>query len=166
MLLTELSKQECHELIARLGYGRLACARDNQPYIVPVYFACEGDRIYGFGTMGKKIEWMRANPRVCVEADEVNSHNDWSSVVIQGRYQELPETPEFASLRLHAQAALEKRHLWWQTGFAAAQTRVKFDRDIPVFYCVHIEEISGHRAAADPVEASFKHVHDGRGTWI
>jgi len=44
-----------------------------------------------------------------------------------------------------------------ETGFAAAQTRGTFDRDIPVFYCVHIEEISGHRAAPDPVEASFKH---------
>jgi hypothetical protein len=45
--------------------------------------------------------------------------------------------------------------MWWQTGFAAAQTRGKFDRDIPVFYCIHIEEISGHRALPDPVEASF-----------
>jgi hypothetical protein len=103
--------------------------------------------------MGKKVEWMRANPRVCVEADEVRSHNEWSSVIIQGRYQEYPDTPEHAKLRQRAQSALEKRTLWWQTGFAAAQTRTQFDRDIPVFYCVHIEEISGHCASADPVEA-------------
>jgi len=153
MLVRELSKQECHELLARLGYGRLACVRENQPYIVPIYFAYEGDCLYGFATMGKKIEWMRANPRVCVEADEVRSHNEWSSVIIQGRYQEYPDTPEHAKLRQRAQSALEKRTLWWQTGFAAAQTRTQFDRDIPVFYCVHIEEISGHCASADPVEA-------------
>jgi nitroimidazol reductase NimA-like FMN-containing flavoprotein (pyridoxamine 5'-phosphate oxidase superfamily) len=107
--------------------------------------------------MGKKIEWMRANPQVCVEADEVKSHNEWTSVIIQGRYQEYPDTPEHAKLRQRAQSALEKRTLWWQTGFAAAQTRGKFDRDVPVFYCVHIEEISGHCASADPVEASLKH---------
>jgi uncharacterized protein len=157
MLIKELSRRECHELLSRLGAGRLACARENQPYIVPVYFSYEQDRLYGFATMGQKVEWMRANPRVCVEADEVVGHNNWSSVIVQGRYEEYPDTPAYAELRKQAQTALEKRSLWWQTGFAAAQTRGKFDRDIPVFYCVHIETISGHRASPDPVEASFKH---------
>lgn len=155
MFVTELSRKECQEILARLGFGRLACARGAQPYIVPVYFAYEGGRLYGFGTMGKKFEWMRDNPQVCVEADEVRDHNHWTSVVVLGRYQELPDLPEFEVLRQQAQAALEKRYLWWQNGFAAAQTRREFNRDIPVFYCVHIEEISGHRASADPVEASF-----------
>jgi nitroimidazol reductase NimA-like FMN-containing flavoprotein (pyridoxamine 5'-phosphate oxidase superfamily) len=157
MLVKELSRRECHEMLARLGFGRLACARENQPYIVPVYFAYETDRLYGFATMGQKVEWLRANPRVCIEADEVKSHNDWASVIVQGRYEEFPDTPKYVDLRKQAQTALEKRSLWWQTGFASAQTRGSFDRDIPVFYCVHIEEISGHRAAPDPVEASFKH---------
>ncbi|MGB6429744.1 MAG: pyridoxamine 5'-phosphate oxidase family protein [Candidatus Acidiferrales bacterium] len=155
MLVREMGRQECHDLLARLGYGRLACARENKPYIVPIYFAYASNSLYGFATMGQKVEWMRANPQVCVEADEVKSHNAWSSVVVQGRYQEFPDAPEFSKLRQQAQAALEKRTLWWQAGFAAAQTRGQFDRDIPVFYCVHIEEISGHCASPDPVEASF-----------
>jgi hypothetical protein len=33
-----------------------------------------------------------------------------------------------------------------------------------VFYCVHIEEISGHCASADPVEASFERPHEEHGT--
>jgi hypothetical protein len=53
--------------------------------------------------------------------------------------------------------------LWWQTGFAAAQTRAQFDRDVPVFYCVHIEEVSGHCASPDPVEASFERGHEQHG---
>jgi hypothetical protein len=65
-ILAELDRQECKDLLARLGFGRLACAHENQPYIVPVYFAYEPDRLYGFGTIGKKIECMRSNPLVCV----------------------------------------------------------------------------------------------------
>ena len=151
MLVSELRSGECYELLARLGFGRLACARDNQPYIVPIYFAYEPERLYGFGTLGQKIEWMRSNPLVAVEADEVKSHVEWASVVARGRYEEFPDTPEYADRRQQAQSALEKKSLWWQTGFASAQTRGRFNRDLPVFYCIHIEEISGHRAMPDPV---------------
>ncbi len=150
MLVGELHSGECYELLARLGFGRLACARDNQPYIVPIYFAYEPERLYGFGTLGQKIEWMRSNPLVAVEADEVKSHIEWTSVVVRGRYEEFPDTPEYADRRQQAQSVLEKRSLWWQTGFASAQTRGRFNRDLPVFYCIHIDEISGHRAMPDP----------------
>jgi uncharacterized protein len=150
MLVSELRSGECYELLARLGFGRLACARDNQPYIVPIYFAYEPERLYGFGTLGQKIEWMRSNPLVAVEADEVKSHIEWTSVVVRGRYEEFPDTPEYADRRQQAQSVLEKRSLWWQTGLASAQTRGSFNRDLAVFYCIHIDEISGHRAMPDP----------------
>jgi len=150
MLVSELHSGECYELLARLGFGRLACARDNQPYIVPVYFGYEPHRLYLFGTLGKKIEWMRSNPLVAVEADEVKSNTDWTSVLVRGRFEEFPDTPKYAEERQQAQAVLEKRSLWWQTGFASAQTRARFNRDLPVFYCVHIDEVSGHRAMSDP----------------
>ena len=153
MLVTEMGRQECKALLARLGIGRLACARDNQPYIVPIYFVFESDRLYGFSTMGQKIEWMRLNSLVCVEADEVESHIEWSSVVVLGRYEEFPDTPEYSKRRQEAQSLLEKkRPLWWQIGFAATQIRERFDRDITVFYCIHIQQISGRHASSDPVE--------------
>jgi len=155
MLVSEMQPRECYEFLARVGFGRLACVRENQPYIVPVYFAYEPHRLYGFATLGQKVDWMRSNPRVAVEADEVKSHIEWISVVVQGRYEEFPDVPEYASIRQQAQSLLEKRFLWWQTGLAAAQMRGRFNRDIPIFYCVQIDEITGHRAVADPVEASF-----------
>lgn len=155
MLVREMSKQECDEFLGRSNFGRLACARDNQPYIVPIYFAFEPGHLYGFATVGQKIEWMRSNPFVCIEVDEVQSHVHWSSVILRGRYEELPDTPEYAARRRQAESLLEKRSLWWQTGFAAAQTRPRFDRDIPVFYRIAIDEVSGRCVSADPVETSL-----------
>ena len=153
MLIHDMSREECGELLIRLGTGRLACARDNQPYIVPVYFAYEPDRLYGFATLGKKIEWLRANPLVCVEVDDVKSRLDWQSVVVTGRYEEYPDVPEYRDARNEAQALLERRYLWWQTAYAAEQLRAGKHQETPVFYCVHIEEMSGRRAAPDAVES-------------
>ena len=129
------------------------CAR-NQPYIVPIYFAYESDRLYGFATPGQKVEWMRSNPLVCVEIDEVLSHFHWSSVVVLGRYEELPETLEYRDVRLQAQRRLDERASWWQTAYAASQVRSKLYSPTGVFYCIHIEEITGRRATADPVESA------------
>jgi nitroimidazol reductase NimA-like FMN-containing flavoprotein (pyridoxamine 5'-phosphate oxidase superfamily) len=32
-----------------------------------MYFAYETDYLCGLSTFGRKIEWMRANPKVCVK---------------------------------------------------------------------------------------------------
>ena len=154
MLINEMSGEACRDMLARLGFGRLASAHGNQPYIVPIYFAYEPDRLYGFTTLGRKVEWMRLNPLVCVEVDEVLSHFRWSSVVVLGRYEELPDTPEYREVRLQAQLQLEKRALWWQTAYAGNQLRSGAHPANAVFYCIHIDEISGRRATADPVESA------------
>jgi uncharacterized protein len=155
MLMSEMTGDECRDLVTRLGFGRLACAHQNQPYIVPIYFAYEPDHLYGFTTLGRKVEWMRSNPLVCVEVDEVLSHFRWSSVVVLGRYEELPDTPEYAGVRLQAQVRLETRALWWQTAYAASQVRGEPDSAKAVFYCIHVEEMTGRRATSDPVESAI-----------
>lgn len=157
MLLHDMEPQECRDLLTGIGIGHLACCKNNQPYSVPIYFAFDNDVLYGFSTMGKKIEWMRDNPRVCVEVEQVRAQNYWESVVIFGRYEELPDRPEFEEQRKQAQAVLEKRALWWQTGYAASQSRVEPKPPAPVFYCIHIDEMTGHKVRPDAIEATFKY---------
>jgi uncharacterized protein len=153
MLIRDMTSQECMLLLTRLGFGRLACARHNQPYVVPIYFAYESGRLYSFTTVGKKIEWMRTNPKVCVEVDEVVNHFQWMSVIATGRYQELPNTPALSSERQLAVMALEKRVLWWHTALAAKQPSTLCTGE-PLFYCIHIDSMTGHRAVRDAVEAA------------
>jgi uncharacterized protein len=154
MLIRQMNRQECEDLLDRVGYGRLGCTRNNKPYIVPIYFVSRPGRLYGFATMGQKVEWMRENPFVCVEAEEVRGDSGWSSVVVSGHYEEFPDTPEYAERRREAQSSLEKvRPLWWKTGLAAAQTRTRFDRDVSLFFCVHVDEITGRCASPDPAQS-------------
>jgi nitroimidazol reductase NimA-like FMN-containing flavoprotein (pyridoxamine 5'-phosphate oxidase superfamily) len=117
----------------------------NQPYVVPIYFAYESEQLFGFSTEGQKIEWMRANPLVCVQVDEIVGEDNWTSVLMSGRYEELPDNPRYARQRLHAQSLLETRNLWWRLAIATSQTRDKHRSVLPIFYCIHIEGITGHR---------------------
>ncbi len=152
MLIQEMTEEECGIALERADFGRLACVRDDQPYIVPIYFSYDGTHLYGLTTLGQKIEWMRSNPRVCVEIDERTSHFQWTSVVVFGRYEELNETPEHEAARAHALEVLQKREMWWQPACIATEKR---EQRPPIFYRVHIEQVTGHRAVPDAIEAAM-----------
>lgn len=155
MMIQDMTPPECFELLGQTGFGRLGCARSGQPYVVPIYFAADKDHIYGFSTLGKKIEWMRANPLVCVEVDEIISPAQWRSVVAVGRYQELPDEPQWASVRNHAHSLLQERASWWEPAYVLSTHRGKPHSAKPIFYRINIDDITGHRAQPDKHELAM-----------
>jgi nitroimidazol reductase NimA-like FMN-containing flavoprotein (pyridoxamine 5'-phosphate oxidase superfamily) len=124
---------------------------------VPVYFAYEPDYLYVFSTVGQKIDWMRANPKVCIQVDEVTNEFQWASVIANGRYQELPE-PQYAAERAHARELLEKRYHWWLN--ALGERHLKSSKELsiaPLFFRVQIDsttglcaQVEGEAAYAEP----------------
>jgi uncharacterized protein len=149
MLITRMRSKECREFLARLGFGRLACACNDRPYIVPIYFSFDMDRLYCFSTLGQKIMWMRQNPLVCVECDQIRAHDDWESVVVLGKYLEISNGPEGAKAREHVRSWLRKRPLWWQSGYTATQVRRQLHAVTAIYYCILIEKMTGLRGSPD-----------------
>ncbi len=47
MMINVVNRKECQEVLAHASIGRLGCSLDNQPYVIPIYFAYENDYIYG-----------------------------------------------------------------------------------------------------------------------
>jgi nitroimidazol reductase NimA-like FMN-containing flavoprotein (pyridoxamine 5'-phosphate oxidase superfamily) len=159
MNVQEITAAECYAKLASSGFGRLACARDNQPYVVPIYFAVKGEAIYAFSLAGQKVDWMRENPRVCLEADWMSGSNDWTSVVILGRYEELTDTPEFYNERLQALASLQTRPMWWEPGtssLSSANERPEKGQ-APVFFRILVDRVTGYRAAPQPPDGVAPH---------
>ncbi len=148
MLIHAMSTEECRTALARLDLGRLACARDDQPYVVPIHFAYDGEGLYGLTTAGQKVDWMRSNPRVCLESDERWSHDRWVSIVVLGRYEELAETPACERARTHALELLQRREGWWQPASVARPGR---EQRAPIFYRIHVVQMTGLRAEPDGV---------------
>jgi nitroimidazol reductase NimA-like FMN-containing flavoprotein (pyridoxamine 5'-phosphate oxidase superfamily) len=151
MLIHEMTEDECVAALERASFGRLACVRGDHPYIVPIYFSYDSKHLYSVTTLGQKIEWLRSNPLACVEVDERTSHYHWMSVVAFGRYEELPDTPKYEYARAHALEVLQKRTLWWEPACVPTEKR---DHRSPIFYRIHIEEMTGRRAKPNPIEAT------------
>jgi len=150
----EMNESECRQALEEARMGRLACARDNQPYLVPIYFALDRDDIYAFTTLGQKIEWMRTNPLVCLEVDERIAHERWHSVIVFGHYEELPDLPEYQAARVKALEVLQKHAMWWQPAYIGASHRQTPHSDTPIFYRIKIHHMTGHRATPDTGDES------------
>lgn len=142
MRVTELSKEECRQLLKRVRMGRLACSLHDQPYIVPVYFSYEGEFIYIFSAVGKKIEWMRQNPKVCLQADEIGAPTNWSSVIVTEKYLELGE-PQHTAQREHALEQLSQYSEWWLLPLAEKRESTSDLSIEPVFFRIDIQSMTG-----------------------
>jgi nitroimidazol reductase NimA-like FMN-containing flavoprotein (pyridoxamine 5'-phosphate oxidase superfamily) len=67
-------RKEIEEILSKAPVGRIAVASDNQPYVVPVHFAYEKNKIFFHSAdRGKKIEYLKVNPKVCFEVDEFHA---------------------------------------------------------------------------------------------
>jgi uncharacterized protein len=152
MLIHEMTEAECGTALRQADFGRVACGRAGQPYIVPVHFAYDGRHLYGITTLGQKIEWMRSNPLVCVEIDERTSHQQWMSIVVFGRYEELADTPEYQPARSHALEVLQRRTMWWEPACVPTERR---ERRPPIFYRISVDRMTGRRAMQDPIEVAL-----------
>lgn len=158
MFIHHMTEGECQRALQNASVGRLGCARDNQPYVVPIYFAYSDKHLYAISTIGQKIEWMRANPQVCIEVDEVNSPDAWMSLVVFGRYEELPDVPEFKRAREQALTVLQRRSaLWWEPACISQNHRDTPHSCTPVAYRIHIERVTGLQATPDPIQSKESH---------
>jgi nitroimidazol reductase NimA-like FMN-containing flavoprotein (pyridoxamine 5'-phosphate oxidase superfamily) len=145
MLVHTMTDADCRRVVARAHFGRLACVSGDQPYIVPVAIHLDPDEpfLYGFSTLGQKVRWMRANPRVCVEVEEIVSRKSWTTVIVFGRYQEIPRSGPGAGIRQRAALLLGKQAEWWLPG--AARVSSGEEHGVPVLYRIRIGRMTGRR---------------------
>lgn len=146
MVIREMSKAECDAFLARSAGGRLACALDNQPYVVPISLAYEDGYIYSFSTLGQKIDWLRTNPKACVQVDEISSPSTWTSVIATGTYQELRE-PQYELERAHARKLLDRSHQWWINALAERHMKSEAELISPIFFRIVVESLTGLTAS-------------------
>jgi len=145
MFIEEMSSKEIIELLERARLGRIACAQKGQPYVVPFYFVYSEGFLYSFTAIGRKIHWMRANPLVCVEADEIANSREWSTVIIYGSYEELSDSPESQLKREFAWELLQQYPMWWEPALADSKFKPAGPRE-PIFYRIRISQMTGRRA--------------------
>ena len=134
-MIEELSRAEIDELLAEEVVGRVGCHAGGAIYVVPVFFAYDGESIYVQTLEGRKVEMMRAAPEVCFEVDRYERDTgSWRSVVADGRYEELD-----AAGGEHARALLRERFA------ATGRRRERTDAGgrEPVAFAIRLERVTG-----------------------
>jgi nitroimidazol reductase NimA-like FMN-containing flavoprotein (pyridoxamine 5'-phosphate oxidase superfamily) len=81
-----LSRDEALEILAGEYVAHLGVISNGAPYVTPMSFVIDGDRIL-FRTMtGRKLDAIRANPTVCIELSRYDEDTgNWESVIVEGK---------------------------------------------------------------------------------
>lgn len=68
-----LLPEEIDRILEQAEVGRLGLSANGNPYVIPLSFWLSKDAIYFHGALqGRKIEYIRANPRACFVADRMD----------------------------------------------------------------------------------------------
>lgn len=146
MWIRELSVLECTKMLTASHLARLACVKQGQPYVVPMHLAYANRHLYGFSMPGRKIEWMRHNPRVSVQFDEPAQGRGWKSIIARGHYEELDDSPQNRQEREHAWRLISSRKNWWEPGSLNPVHPTVSNHYEHVFFRIVIDEITGREA--------------------
>lgn len=134
-MVNELGDREARALLREQRTGRLGCCDGGGPYVVPVNYLFEGDSVYIHSLPGRKVMALRANPRACLQVDEIRDDYHWRSVIAFGRYEEISDAGE----RERVLADLFKRlpHL------TPVESRMKKGLSETIVFRLRIERITG-----------------------
>lgn len=143
MEIRDLSRTECWNFLGARRLGRLGCAKDNVPYVVPVSFSIRSPYLFALTTVGKKVEYLRSNPRVCIQFDDISSPQVWISVIVQGQLEEITGEVE----QEHAHRLLESA-AWWEPAYVRTTVQGKIRPAQPLYVRVLAEEIGGRQGMA------------------
>ncbi len=139
MELTEMTVEACREFLGKHTLGHLACIGEKYPYVVPVHYAYETRRIFIFSMPGLKTDYLRKRPYAGLQVEELQTDRNWTSVLVQGRCEELPDTPERHNERIHAWSLLEKRPFWWEPGSFELTSGGDLEDGIPLFSVLRLK---------------------------
>ena len=134
-----LSREEAIAVLEEAPVAHLGLIDGGQPYVTPMSFVLDGERIL-FRTMaGKKLDALRENPSVCIEASRYDEETgDWVSVIVTGTARETDEE----SLKTEVISGLFRKYDK-VIGSPLARGGMQPLEGLPHVLVVEIDEISG-----------------------
>ena len=85
---------EAIEVIKTGKVGRLGCIDKDEPYVVPINYVLDEGSIYSHSLPGRKIDAMRAHPRVCLQVDQIVDDFHLRSAIAFGNFEEMDRPGE------------------------------------------------------------------------
>ena len=148
--MTGLSQDEARQFLERHRFGRVGCFSPaaNRSYVVPVSYWSKDGVVYVVSVEGQKVRYLREHPEgVCLEVDDVDDEQNWTSVIATGRFAELEGSP-----RRQVENSALYRAAGGPLRFALAEADIYRPPERAVIWALHIEELTGRREKWDFAE--------------
>lgn len=144
MKIREMNSAEISTMLDGINIGYLACALSSIPYVIPLRFVHNDGYLYALTTVGKKLDIMRSNNNVCINFTDAKAQNDWKSLVVSGRFEEIPPSIDSDTLHMRAHNLLSRTPEWWEPAYTRTVLRGKERPLVPVYFRVSIIATTGH----------------------
>ncbi len=146
-MIKNLKDQKGVRILSENYVGHLAFIEGETPYILPItyYYDKENHRILSYSSQGHKIQAMRKHNLVALCVDEIDSVNQWRSVLIHGEFEEIKGSDAKFLLHRFAEgvkeviARKEKKHLDFISEFSSKLQ----SQGIPIIYQIKITDTTG-----------------------
>lgn len=142
-----LDAQECLHILSGNYIGNLSYIYRDRPFITPItyFFDEENNVIIGYSAEGHKINAMRKNNHVSLNVSEIDSVNDWKSVLAHGTFQELSSSTAKAKLHQFSLGVkdliIDKEHK--ELDFISEFSSKIYKDDLPIIFQINVEEVTG-----------------------
>lgn len=148
-MILELSDADTKELLGKLAYGHLACAKPDAStlYVVPITYVYFEEAIYSFSFKGRKIAMLRQHPEACFQTEDLSEPGMWKSAIAWGTYEELEGQDRHRAFTMLLKRLWEESErsqpLFMPFRNSAESLEKAHNEDEIVLYRIHIRELSG-----------------------
>ena len=145
----DLSISEMVTILKRNYLGYLAYIFKGRPSSVPItyHFDDANDAIISYSAEGHKMDAMRENSLVSLQVEEIESNNNWLSVLAHGTFEELKGIESKSQLDQFAEGVkstnTQKEHS--HPEFISEFSSTSNSKNVPIVYRFKINEITGKR---------------------
>lgn len=148
-MIKKLENKEKQYILSRNYVGYLAYSHKNEPFVLPItyFYNKEQNNIICYSAKGHKIQTLRENKNIAMCITDIDSINNWKSIMVHGTYKE--QTGSEAIALLH-QFSLGVKDLILKNENSnldfISQFSSKIDfNNIPIVYTIEIKNITGRK---------------------
>ncbi|MFD2724657.1 pyridoxamine 5'-phosphate oxidase family protein [Hyunsoonleella rubra] len=145
----DLKKYEAIHLLNNNYIGYLSFIWENEPYVLPITYYYDEDKecILSYSTEGHKIQAMRVNNSVSINVVQLKTVNNWQSVLVHGKFEEL--NGAYAKQQLHKFASGVKKIIFKKENkypdLISDFSSKAISGKLPIVYRITISRITGKR---------------------
>ena len=84
-----IDQTEAMQFLTESMVAHIGVVTDGEPYVTPMSFVVDGNRVLFRTKPGRRFEAIDANPLVCIEVSHFDeTTGDWISVIVRGKAKE------------------------------------------------------------------------------